>query len=144
MDTTTTPPARRKRSFRTWRRTRPFWGGLISILAATEMYLVAATPNSVQGMQALAPASAIGVSLLMVLLSIATWRQPSHRMLTGPAVIVLSLAALLLVNLGGFFLGTLLGMIGGSLLVAWTPRPEQVDVPSMEAVVTHERAAAEA
>jgi hypothetical protein len=133
MDTTEPRPARRKHSFRTWRRTRPFWGGVISILAGLELYGTTATPNNVLAMQDLAPASAIGSSLLIVLLSIATWRKPSRRLLSGPVVIILSLVSLLLVNLGGFLVGTLLGVIGGSLLLAWTPRPlASDDVPTTQ------------
>jgi uncharacterized membrane protein len=97
---------------------------VITLLAALELYGVTAAPTSVKALQTLAPASAIGISLLMVLLTISTWRQPGQRHLTGPVVIILSLVALLLVNLGGFVLGTLLGVIGGSLTFAWTPRAD--------------------
>jgi hypothetical protein len=123
MDTTAPRPAGRTRSFRTWRRTRPFWAGVICLLAALELYGVTATPNSVLAMQDLAPASAIGSSLLIVLLTVATWRRPGRRLIAGLTIIVLSLASLLLVNLGGFLVGTLLGVTGGSLMLAWAPRP---------------------
>lgn len=124
---------RRRRSFRTWRRTRPFWGGVITILAALELYGICAAPTSVLAMQAIAPASAIGIGLLMILLTVATWRQVQLRSLTGPAVIILSLASLLLVNLGGWLLGMLLGVTGGSLMFAWTPHPATSDEPDAPA-----------
>lgn len=130
VDTSAPRPPRRRRSFRTWRRTRPFWGGVITILAALELYGICAAPTSLLAMQAIAPASAIGIGLLMILLTVTTWRQVQARSITGPAVIILSLASLLLVNLGGWLLGMLLGVTGGSLMFAWTPQPAP---PSEEA-----------
>jgi hypothetical protein len=31
-------PAAPRLAFRTWRRTRPFWGGVFTLLAAAELY----------------------------------------------------------------------------------------------------------
>lgn len=114
-------PAVRKRSFRAWRRSRPFWGGVFTLLAAIELYGVTAAPVSLKAIQGVAFASAAVIALMLVVLAVSTWAQPHLRTVTGPSVIILSLGSLLLANLGGFLLGMFLGVIGGGLMFSWTP-----------------------
>lgn len=63
------------------------------------------------------------IPVLMVLLGILAILMPVHRIFYGVIVLVLSVYSLVGVNLGGFFIGMLLGAVGGILIVAWMPRP---------------------
>jgi hypothetical protein len=61
------------------------------------------------------------IGALLIAAGIALWANPAHRMFYGIAGIVLGLASFPASNLGGFFLGMLLAIIGGSIGFAWTP-----------------------
>jgi hypothetical protein len=49
------------------------------------------------------------------------YRNPAQHTFYSIVAVVLAITALIASNLGGFFIGTLLGVIGGSLGFAWTP-----------------------
>jgi len=53
------------------------------------------------------------------------WFHPVQRIFYSIVAILVALAALIESNLGGFLLGTLLGIIGGSLGFAWAPGPRE-------------------
>src|SRR5262249_40266984 len=58
---------------------------------------------------------------VVVLCGVLTWLMPSQRLfygIVGNAAVVYSIVS---VNLGGFFVGLLLGIFGGALSVAWVP-----------------------
>jgi hypothetical protein len=61
------------------------------------------------------------IGVLLIAAGIALWANPDHRMFYGIAGIVLGLASFPASNLGGFFLGMLLAIVGGSVGFAWTP-----------------------
>jgi hypothetical protein len=114
---------RRARSrFRAWRRSRPFWGGLVALLGAGELLLPDLAPVKVfliQGVGAVATGATVVLVVAMVAL---TWMNVALRQVTGIIVVVLALAAFPLSNLGGFGLGSVLLLFGGSMMVAWVPR----------------------
>jgi hypothetical protein len=95
--------AARRAAFSAWRRNRPFTGGLLAVLAGVEMFFSI-------------------IPLLMVLLGILATVMPVHRIFYGVLVLAISVYSLVGVNLGGFFIGMLLGALGGILIVAWMPR----------------------
>lgn len=115
-------PSRRQR-FRYWRRTRPFWAGFITMLAGLEIiYAPRATLGDLSltiGATALTDAWIIG--LLLIILAIGVWVQPEVRGIIGAMVIVLALGSFLKINLGGWFIGVLLGLVGGAMAIAWSP-----------------------
>jgi uncharacterized protein DUF6114 len=121
----TRPPSAVRRvrlRFRAWRRSRPFWGGVIALLAAGEFLLPDLAPVSIfliQGIGAVATAAIIVLIAAMVLL---TWFNPGLHQPIGVIVVVLALASFPLSNLGGFLLGMLLALVGGSMIFAWVPR----------------------
>jgi hypothetical protein len=108
--------------FRVWRRSRPFWGGLIALIGAGELLLPDLAPVKlflIQGVGAVAT----GVTVVLVVAMVAlTWMNPALRQVTGIIVVVLALAAFPLSNLGGFGAGTVLLLVGGSMMVAWVPK----------------------
>jgi hypothetical protein len=67
------------------------------------------------------------MAALMALMAMVMWFQPHLRVIAGVATILFALASFLTSNLGGFLLGMLLGLVGGSLAVGWdfnTPKAE--------------------
>ncbi|WP_208817772.1 DUF6114 domain-containing protein [Micromonospora echinofusca] len=125
MGTTTDGPptphrARRVSRWRTWRHSRPFWGGLLVTLGAVEILVSVRAPLPVilhVGLQGLA---AYLVPVLLLLCGLLLLFNPSQRVFYSILSIVLSLASWLTSNLGGFLIGLLLGLTGGALAFAWT------------------------
>ena len=108
--------------FRRWRRVRPFWGGLLLLLSSLELFLSA--NMSVAGMQIhLGPQGFLSYLLpvLLLMCGLAAWFSPAQRMFYGVVALLAALYTFLGLNLGGFFLGMLLGIVGGALLIAWGP-----------------------
>ena len=58
----------------------------------------------------------------LILCGLGAWAAPSQRYVTGIVGLVLAVLSLIVSNLGGFFLGMLLGIIGGAMTVAWGPK----------------------
>ncbi|WP_234367516.1 MULTISPECIES: DUF6114 domain-containing protein [Streptomyces] len=111
-------------AFRRWRAHRPFWGGLLLALGGSEILLTEKASLKVVmhiGMQGLA-----GYLLpsLMVLLGLLILFNPSQRLFYSVTGVLLSLGTWLTSNLGGFFLGLLLGVTGSCLTFGWLPDQE--------------------
>ena len=117
----------KRERFRAWRRTRPFTGGLLLLLAGLELLLIPLGGDLGHGAIKLVIYIGIGgvfgvlIGVLLIAAGIAIWVNPAHRAFYGVAGIVLGIASFPASNLGGFFIGMLLAIIGGSLGFAWTP-----------------------
>jgi hypothetical protein len=61
------------------------------------------------------------IGALLIAAGTALLVNPVHRSFYGIAGIILGIASFPASNLGGFFLGMLLAIIGGALGYAWTP-----------------------
>jgi len=109
--------------FRHWRKGRPFPAGLLIILAGIELWLAPLSSIGNIIHEGVGGISAFFIGALMVMFGVAVWFAPAYRVFAGIASIMLGLIALPATNLGGFFIGTLLALIGGGLAVAWMPRP---------------------
>ena len=127
------PVARGWRNFRRWRRGRPFWGGLFTLLAGLQIY--ASSQLTLGGLQlrvGLEGALTYLIPAALILAGILVWLTPAQRIFYGVLTALISVYALIGVNLGGFFLGTIFGIIGGALSASWTAvRP--VEPPVEEA-----------
>ncbi len=117
--------SRLRLKFRTWRRTRPFWGGLLSMMAgAPIMYFPYAKLHMgglTMTMATTAGAGSLIIGILLVTLGLTTWFQPLVRIFCGVAVTILALISVPVSNLGGFGMGLILGLLGGGLVCAWAP-----------------------
>jgi Family of unknown function (DUF6114) len=109
--------------FRHWRKGRPFPAGLLIVLAGIELWLAPLSSIGNIIHEGVGGISAFFIGALMVMFGITVWFAPAYRVFAGVASILLGLIALPATNLGGFFIGTLMALIGGGLAVAWTPRP---------------------
>lgn len=116
-------PQRAAHAFRRWRKGRPFPSGLLIALAGAELWLAPLSPIGTIVHEGIGGISAFFIGALMVMFGLAVWFAPAYRVFSGVATILLGLLALPATNLGGFLIGTLLALVGGSLAVAWTPRP---------------------
>jgi hypothetical protein len=114
----------RRAAFRTWAHRRPFLGGVLVALAGAEMFFSGQldigkihVQVGIEGLQATI------IPVLLVLLGVLAVTMPVHRIFYGVLALAVSVYSLIGVNLGGFFIGMLLGAVGGVLVVAWLPRP---------------------
>ncbi|MFD7628631.1 DUF6114 domain-containing protein [Streptomyces sp. NPDC059851] len=107
--------------WRRWRRTRPFWGGLFAVLAGAEICVLPLAPLKVMLQQGVAGLPSVLMGLVLIVLGLTAWFAPAQRGLAGVLTTLIATAALVLSNLGGFLIGTLLGILGGGLMFAWQP-----------------------
>ncbi|MFJ6700155.1 DUF6114 domain-containing protein [Streptomyces sp. NPDC091272] len=107
--------------WREWRRARPFWGGLLTVLAGAEICVIPLAPLKVMLQQGIAGIPSVLMGLLMIVLGLSAWFAPHYRSLAGFVTVMIAVAALVMSNLGGFLIGTLLGVVGGSAIFAWKP-----------------------
>lgn len=113
-----------RRAFRIWRRTRPFWGGLLVIVGASEILVSEQAPLPVVthiGVQGLA---GYLIPTFMLLCGLLLWFSPITWIYHSLLAILLALGSWITSNLGGFFIGMLTGVVGGSLAFAWTTDAE--------------------
>src|SRR5215475_9438095 len=113
---------RARRAFRKWRKSRPFWGGSLLILAGLELFYSGnLNLGNIQIHLGLIGFKSYIIPLVVVLCGVLTWATPSQRLfygIVGNAAVVYSIVS---VNLGGFLIGLLLGIFGGALSIAWVP-----------------------
>ncbi|MGC9669900.1 DUF6114 domain-containing protein [Planosporangium sp. 12N6] len=112
---------RARLAWRGWRRSRPFWGGLLLVLSGAEILASIWAPLPVVlhvGPQGLA---GYLVPTIMVVCGLLLWFNPRQRLFYAIVAILMALGSWLTSNLGGFFVGMLVGLIGGSLAFAWAP-----------------------
>jgi hypothetical protein len=111
-------------AFRQWRARRPFWGGLLLALAGAEILLTEKASLKVVmhiGMQGLA---GYLLPVVMLLCGLLTLFSPSQRLFYSIIGILASLGSWITSNLGGFFVGLLLGAVGSCLVFGWLPDQE--------------------
>ncbi|MCT9928837.1 DUF6114 domain-containing protein [Planotetraspora sp. A-T 1434] len=105
-----------------WRRTRPFWGGLLTLLAGLELLSI---PFATQALPLVIQSGTVGatylIALVLIILGLLLWLQPGQRVFLGIVAVLVSIASFVYANLGGFLIGMLLGLVGGALAAAWTP-----------------------
>jgi Family of unknown function (DUF6114) len=108
-------------AFRRWRRSRPFWGALIALLGGAEITLSEKVSLSIVihlGAQGIA---GLVIPIVLMLCAVLLWFNPSQRLFYSILAVLSALGSFITSNLGGFLLGGLLGIVGGSLAFAWAP-----------------------
>lgn len=110
----------KRKKFKNWRAKRPFWGALLCIISGLIILYVPAQLYEV----AAAPGSMIVVGLLLggltLLMGVLSFTMPKLSTLLG-ILAILSSSLSIMGALGGFLIGTILGIIGGSICIAWKP-----------------------
>ncbi|MFH7339222.1 DUF6114 domain-containing protein [Streptomyces hygroscopicus] len=121
---TVSPRRGPRHAFRAWRSRRPFWGGLLLALGGAEILLSEKASLKVVmhiGMQGLA---GYLLPALMTLLGLLVLFNPAQRLFYSITGVLLSLGTWVTSNLGGFFIGLLLGVVGSCLAFGWLPDQE--------------------
>ncbi|HEU5332358.1 MAG TPA: DUF6114 domain-containing protein [Actinocrinis sp.] len=114
-------PHRMRLGFRDWRRSRPFWGGLFVVLGGGEILFSEKAPLRVIVHFGLTGLAGYLIPSVMVLCGVLLVFNPGQRLFYSILSVLLALATWPTSNLGGFLIGMLLGLIGGSLGFAWMP-----------------------
>ncbi|MGW4456546.1 DUF6114 domain-containing protein [Streptomyces albidoflavus] len=120
------PAARARTAFRTWRRSRPFWGALWTgglggfvILFLPLAPLGRILQVGIGGVAGMAAGALLMAMALLILL------MPGQRYAAGIVAVVVGVASFPLTNLGGLVIGMVLAVLGGSMAFGWLPeRPE--------------------
>lgn len=112
--------------FRGWLRRRPFWAGAFTLASGLVIIYppyaslhfgdVVISLNTIGGM------SSLLIGVVMMMCAAAMWVRPQFRFAAGVVTMLLAVAAIAAANLGVFMIGTTLGVIGGSLALAWSPQ----------------------
>jgi hypothetical protein len=118
--------------FRRWRRSRPFWGGLLLLIAGLELFLSAnLTLGDLEVHMGPEGFLSYLLPLLLVLSGVLSWVTPGQRLFYGVLGLLAAVYSLIGLNLGGFGLGMVLGIVGGALVLAWAPtRPAPPATPA--------------
>jgi hypothetical protein len=117
----------RRERWRAWRRSRPFWGGLLLILSGLELFAIPLSGVLVSGAVKLVIYIGIGgvfavlIGALLIAAGLVTWFNPTQKTFYGIAGVVLGIVSFPASNLGGLFVGMLLAIVGGAIAFAWTP-----------------------
>lgn len=136
--------------FRAWRRQRPFAGGLLLILAGVEMFLSTQLDlGNIRVQMGIEGFQATLIPIILAMLGVLVMAMPAHHVFYGVIALVVALYSIVGVNLGGFFVGMLLGAVGGVLAVAWLAPvakvgPAEVEPAELEAPVAEPAALEEA
>lgn len=121
----------RRAAFRQWRRTRPFWGGFLLLAAGIELLLIPLGGILLHGAVKLVVYIGIGgvfgvlLGVMLIACGLLLWLNPVHRTFYAIAGVLLAVLSFIVSNFGGFFIGMLLGIIGGSMGFGWTPAEDQ-------------------
>ncbi|MBT2403927.1 MULTISPECIES: DUF6114 domain-containing protein [unclassified Streptomyces] len=124
--------------FYAWRGRRPFWAGLFTLLSGVPIayfpYADLRLGNITLAMATTAGSGSLIIGVLLITLGLALWFQQGIRVFAGVASILLALVSLPVSNLGGFFIGFTLAMVGGGLALAWVPGSpaEEADAPAVD------------
>ncbi|MET9377523.1 DUF6114 domain-containing protein [Streptomyces sp. NPDC002992] len=108
-------------TFRRWRHRRPFGAGLAVALGGVEILLTQQASISV--ILAAGADSLVGYVLpvIMIVCGVLIVLNPRQRLFYSIVAVLASLATWVTSNLGGFFVGMLLGLVGSSLAFGWLP-----------------------
>jgi hypothetical protein len=105
--------------FRAWRHRRPFWGGTLVVLGGGEILFTYKAPLPVVLHFGLYGLAGILVPAMLVLVGAMILGDPAHRTFYAVLAVLAALGTWLTSNLGGFIIGMLLGVLGGSLAFGW-------------------------
>lgn len=111
-----------RRWFRAWRRTRPFWGGLWTVLAGAEIIKAMSFSIGLALTGGWSHSAGYVMGGGLVLFGLTAWFAPHYRGLAGIVAFLIALGAFPTANLGGYLLGSVLGIIGASMIWSWGPK----------------------
>lgn len=112
--------------FKIWRKKRPFAGGLLLILSggviAAPAYITIHISDLLVMISTVSGVSTLLIGALLIMFGLGAWFRQETATYVGVLGILVAIVALPTSNIGGFVIGSLLGIIGGALTFAWQPR----------------------
>ncbi|SET60127.1 hypothetical protein SAMN05421676_10636 [Salinibacillus kushneri] len=115
--------------FKKWRNERPFWGATLTLLAGLMVLYIPLQLYAI----AFIPGSLVFVGFLfgglILIVGTCAYFYPKLSTLFGVITIFLSVLSIM-GALGGFIIGTIIGIIGGSLCIAWQQDEISFTAPS--------------
>ncbi len=114
--------------FAAFRRTRPFWGGLWTIVAGLWIIRMMQSPIALALNGGWDYSAGYIIGGLLVAFGLLVWIAPLYRALAGVAAFLLAIAAFPAANLGGFLIGSLVGVFGSSLILSWGQKKSRREV----------------
>lgn len=109
------------------RRPRPVGASLLLGCAGLELATFPLLRPTLLGVQGLSGTAALLLAAALIGCAWQLWTRPATAARTGTAAVLLGLLSYPLANLGGFLIGMLLALTGGSLALAW--RSTEDDAP---------------
>lgn len=108
--------------FGRWRRGRPFWAGLLLVLSGLEMFFSANMQLDNIEIH-IGPQGFLSYLLptIMLICGALVWFTPAQRLFYGIVGTLTALYSFVGLNLGGWIVGMVLGIVGGALAIAWGP-----------------------
>lgn len=104
---------------------RPVAAAVLLTAAGVAVLLIILAVGSLDGLaisfSSTSTPMALFIGFGLVACGVSTWAQPTTRILTGILGFAFSLVALPGANLGGFLIGTILGVLGSAAALAWVP-----------------------
>ncbi|AKU14911.1 DUF6114 domain-containing protein [Luteipulveratus mongoliensis] len=104
---------------RSFRQTRPFWGGLLLLLAGADIIYFAGYPLRFAVSNGWNASAGYILGGGLILFALVSWASPLYAPMLGLLGVLVALAAFISTNLGGLLIGTALGIVGGSMVWAW-------------------------
>lgn len=118
-----------RRWFRALRRTRPFWGALWMAFGGYTILKYSMAPLQVIAKTGMTGVAGYVLGGGLIFCGLVALCIPSQRYAAGLIGIVLAVVSLVASNLGGFFVGMLAGVLGGSMTLGWgVKKPRRRDV----------------
>jgi hypothetical protein len=126
--------------FRAWSKGRPFIGSVLVMVAGVEMFFSGQLDlGNIKVQVGVAGLQSTIIPVVMVLLGLLVIVMPVHRIFYGVIALALSVYSLIGLNLGGFFIGMILGAVGGVIVVSWIPKKVAVVIEEpAQSVEAHE------
>lgn len=113
------PYPRQRAAFRRWRHTRPFWGGLLVMAAGVVLISYPLGPWPQMVALGAAGFTGIAIGLILIIGGLFVWFAPHQRLFISIVLMICSVLALIASNLGGFLMGTALGVTGSAMIFGW-------------------------
>lgn len=126
--------------FREFRWTRPFWAAVLILIAAGEQAVLPVGPTDALIKAGSSAFLGLICSVVLAVMALVILFLPSQRVVAGLITVVVALVSFPLSNLGGFVIGMLLGILGGSMAVGWVPNKSLVTKRGMRESAQHEAA----
>jgi hypothetical protein len=122
------------RWFRAFRRTRPFWGGAWMMLGGWVILHYAMAPIQLLVTHGLTSMGGYLFGGGLMACGFIVWVAPKQRFTFGAIGALLAIGSLIGSNLGGFFVGMLIGVVGASMTLGWgDKKPRRRDRKRAEA-----------